>query len=203
MAAQPIPVGAVCGRDDPPEAMRAAFLEFGFVVFRGFLHAADAAEVLEQANSFAARLPLLLEQSQVPREHVQYDHIGRPTTLKQIQQVWRRTLTFDRFGPPAPTELDLLLPHLLQLHRHDAFFTSLTGSLTSIAVATLGEPCRLDNVQYFNKPPTSAYPDGEASRPTPPHQVHNPLLGDATSLAQQCRPSHSRLRLAGWVLLDA
>ena len=73
-----------------------------------------------------------------------YDDAEHPSTLKQIQQLWR----------------------------HDAFFGRLMQRLQVTAEAALGEGASPQNMQFFNKPPLSAYRGSScgSSRPTPPHQ---------------------------------
>ena len=142
VASSTLPEGASVSRDDDDGTIRRAFLEHGFVVFRSFLPLADVAQTLQEAESLAEELPTLIEQSRVPIDHVQYDEKSRLSTLKQIQQ----------------------------LHTHSPFFASIARSLHKIADAALGESSSLVNVQYFNKPPTSAYSEGSMSKPTPPHQ---------------------------------
>ena len=75
--------------------------------------------------------------------HVMYDDIARVGTLKQIQQLADKSGRVRRL---------------------------VDDELTPVATAALGEPAVLRNVQYFNKPPTSAYAEGGSSRATPPHQ---------------------------------
>ena len=71
-----------------------------------------------------------------------YDDVTRRATLKQVQQ----------------------------FHTHSTVVASLAQRLAALGEVIMGEPCSLQNVQYFNKPPTSVYAEGGSSRPTPPHQ---------------------------------
>lgn len=138
-----IPNSAVCSTSEP-EAVRRSFLEHGFVVFRGFLSPAAVAEARSSVDAFVAHIPARVHEGSLPAAHVMLDDTSRPSTLKQVQQ----------------------------LHTHDQYCASLARSLQELGVVVLGEPCTLQNMQYFNKPPRSAYGDGavDCSRPTPPHQ---------------------------------
>jgi len=143
----PIPASACCARSDDPSAIRAAFDEHGFVVFRGFLPPAEASAALAAIAEFTgAELPATVAAGTLPAADVFYDDAGVPGTMKQIQH----------------------------LDGHSAYFHDVMHEqLAPICEAALGEPVRGENMQYFNKPGTGSYAGSatvDGSRPTPPHQ---------------------------------
>jgi phytanoyl-CoA hydroxylase len=138
-----IPSTACVSRDAPPGEVREAFLKHGFVVIRKFLDEAAVAAARSELARFIGSLPTLLAEGHIPRAEVQHDDASHPSTLKQIQR----------------------------LHVHDAYFGRLMEEVFKpVAEAALAEPALAQNMQFFNKPPVSAYPPGQSSQPTPPHQ---------------------------------
>ena len=131
---------ATLAADATCQEIKETFVRHGFVVLRRFLSGEALAEVQREASRAAAELP-----GKIPPEHVMFDDAEHPSTLKQIQQLWR----------------------------HDAYFGTLMRRLQATAEAALGEACTAQNMQYFNKPARSAYAGSRCcsgSRPTPPHQ---------------------------------
>jgi len=126
--------------DSAADLLRTTISNHGFVVIRSFLSGLALEEVQKEAARAVAELP-----GHIPSGHVMYDDAAVPTTLKQIQQLWR----------------------------HDRYFGLLMERLQKVAEAALGESASPQNMQYFNKPPTGAYAGSatcSSSRPTPPHQ---------------------------------
>ncbi len=113
-------------RNDPAAA-RATFMSDGYIVLRGFLSAQEVAETRENVTRFIADIV-----PQLPREQVFYEDLGRPDSLKQIQQMFR----------------------------HDAFFENLffASQFEQVAEVLLDGPVVGQNMQYFNKPPLIGKP---------------------------------------------
>ncbi|MHA1547521.1 MAG: phytanoyl-CoA dioxygenase family protein [Alphaproteobacteria bacterium] len=86
----------------------------------------------------------------MPNEEVYYENRDDPTTLKQLQQIWRHD---DWFGGQMRD-----------------------GTLRTLAEIVLDEPVRPVNMQYFNKPPgigkpTPPHQDGFYFHLTPNHAL--------------------------------
>lgn len=145
-------------------AMAAAFLEHGVVVLRGFIGPGDVADHLDSISSLIMSLPQREGLGQFPKEHIMYDDVSRPGTLKQIQQL------ADKCDPIATLIRERLMP---------------------VATALLGEPAVLKNVQYFDKPPTQLYAEGDGSKGTPAHQDAHYFM---------IEPPHTAVTM--WLALD-
>ena len=127
--------------DSAADLLRTTISNHGFVVIRSFLSGLALEEVQKEAARAVAELP-----GHIPSGHVMYDDAAVPTTLKQIQQLWR----------------------------HDRYFGLLMERLQKVAEAALGESASPQNMQYFNKPPLEAYAGSSScssSKPTPPHST--------------------------------
>eukprot|EP00966_Prymnesium_polylepis_P185721 4304958-Prymnesium_polylepis.1 len=136
------PAAACCAASDDPAHLRRTFDEHGFVAFPGYLSPDEVSALSASVEAFVERLAVRVAAGEIPEEHAMYDDRQRATTLKQVQQ----------------------------FHTHDGDVSELAARLRGLADTLLGEKCAVQNVQYFNKPPLSAYADGGSSRPTPPHQ---------------------------------
>jgi len=129
----------------PKQAM-AVFRQHGVVILRGFVpreHIAEMRSAIERALSKLPPGAPTISYERAGREgYVFYDDVSRAGTLKQMGSC-----------------------ELLCAPLHD-----LLDELRPLAESLLGEPCRHDQLQYFNKPGLEEYAEGDASRPTPPHQ---------------------------------
>ena len=140
------------------DALHRTFQRHGLVIVRGFLTAAEVAETLAHIDRVVDALPGRIASGAVPASHVQYDDVQVPATLKQIQQLWKK----------------------------DPFFERLMARLQGVAEATFGEGAAPQNMQFFSKPPRSAYAGARlaSSQPTPPHQdAHYFMLETPASAA--------------------
>ena len=129
----------------PDKDLASKLARDGYIALRGFLSPQRLADGRNECNSLVASIPLRVESGDLPVEWVMYDDPAVEATLKQVQQ----------------------------LRQHNAFFANLMEELRSVAALALGEPALSQNMQYFDKPPRSAYAASvvyESSRPTPPHQ---------------------------------
>lgn len=126
------------------------FREKGMCAVRGFADAERAAALAAEAERAIASKPAgftkggALEEEKAHEGEVEfmYDDVNRPSTLKQIQH----------------------------LQRLSGVLAAFVDELQPLAAALLGEEASCTQLQWFNKPPTAAYAEGEGSRPTPPHQ---------------------------------
>ncbi len=110
-----------------PDAVRETFMTDGYIVLRGFFNADEVAETRENLTRFIADvLPTL------PREQVFFEDLSQPSSLKQIQQMFR----------------------------HDVFFENLfcDSKFEQLAEVLLDGPVVGKNMQYFNKPPLMGKP---------------------------------------------
>lgn len=116
------------------QELRQRFRADGYVVLQGFLNEREVGEVRENVARFIKNVAPTMR-----REEVFYEDKNDPTSLKQLQQIFK----------------------------HDDFFHNLMfGSRFEQLAATLLEhEVRAVNMQYFNKPPrvgkpTPAHQDG-------------------------------------------
>lgn len=127
----------------------AIYERHGVVVMRSFISqprvAAMRQDIERRISSLPAGAPSI-EYADGTDGYVFYDDVQTPSTLKQMGHV------------------ELISDAL----------KALQDEMRQVAEVLLGEACASGEVQsqiqYFNKPPVSAYADGDASRPTPPHQ---------------------------------
>ena len=117
-----------------PEARRAEFENDGFVALPSFLDSVQVAELNEQVTRFIEQVV-----PSMPREHVFYEDMNEPTSLKQLQQMFA----------------------------YDSYFYQMMfgGKFEALASILLESDVRGVNMQYFNKPagigqPTPPHQDG-------------------------------------------
>ena len=116
------------------ESVCADFHRDGYVALRGFLSREEFDELLENMKRFKST-----GVQEMPREHVFYEDVDRPETLKQLQR----------------------------LHEYDDYFSGLflDSKFERLAEQLLEGSVVGKNMQYFNKPPgigqpTPAHQDG-------------------------------------------
>ena len=122
--------------------LRAAFLEHGFIVIRGFMSAVDVAACRAALSELIGAMRSGGAKDGVGADAM-YDDAARFDTLKQIQH------------------LDAHSEHFAKLMTH---------RMRPLCAVLLGEDAVAQNMQFFNKPPRRHYADGDSSKSTPPHQ---------------------------------
>ena len=110
-----------------PEKAREAFERDGYIALPGFLNEAEVAELDAELKAVIADVVPTL-----PREWVFYEDKDDPTSLKQIQQLFRHAPYFERL-----------------------FFGS---RFERVAETLLAGSVEGKNMQYFNKPPRIGKP---------------------------------------------
>jgi phytanoyl-CoA hydroxylase len=117
-----------------PTSITSDFDRDGYVALPGFLPEGELTELDARVTQFIADVVPAM-----PREHVFYENKEDPTSLKQLQH----------------------------LYRYDSYFANIfeRGGFRDLAESLLGAPVVLKNLQYFNKPPrvgrpTPAHQDG-------------------------------------------
>ena len=160
-----LPTTASVPVDASSELIGAAVASHGFVVIRGFLSGEALAEVQCEAARAAEELP-----GKIPAGHVMYDDAALPSTLKQIQQLWQHDDFFGKLMERLQSVAEAALGEGATPKKCGASRTAHSSALSSLAAS---RPRSWRSMQYFNKPPVSAYSASStcaSSRPTPPHQ---------------------------------
>ncbi|MCH1495372.1 MAG: phytanoyl-CoA dioxygenase family protein [Rubripirellula sp.] len=136
------------------------FKQDGYTVIRDFLGNNRLDDVNKGINDLISN-----RLSEIPREHVFYEDIADPQSLKQIQHL-------DRYAP------------VLREPFHHGVFKELAEKLLEQRV--VGR-----NLQYFNKPPSKSLPtpphqDGYYFKLSPPHALTMWLALDAVNEINGC-----------------
>ena len=70
----------------------------GYAVLRGFLSPEQLQEVYAHLEDFLSGAPARVAAGDIPAEHMMYDDVAVPQTLKQVQQLWRHDEAFFNFA---------------------------------------------------------------------------------------------------------